>query len=236
MFITTSAIVLRTYPFRDKKLIVKVFTLDYGIMSFIITKNKSQIILSQSLTIAEVTYKHVKNKSLFYIKEVQVEYIYNSLTTNRKKMEIGIVLCEIMTKCLNEKNKRLYIYIKNTLIQLDKIEKYAEGFDTLFLIKFCEIIGISPFTKENSAKTNLFLNLEEGQFVKYQAPNKLNTISKEESYLLQKLAYLDFDDLNKINMHSSVNQTLFQIMIKYISIHLTDITKLKSINIFKSMS
>ena len=60
MFITTSGIVLRTYPFRDKQLIVKMFTKESGVASFIIRKNKSQIALSQLLTIAEITYKNQK--------------------------------------------------------------------------------------------------------------------------------------------------------------------------------
>ena len=63
MFITTSGIVLRAYPFRDKKLIVKIFTKKAGLISCIITKNKSQIPLSQILTMAEITYKNSKKDS-----------------------------------------------------------------------------------------------------------------------------------------------------------------------------
>tara|TARA_B100000902_G_C27316615_1_gene921731 strand:- start:3113 stop:3814 length:702 start_codon:yes stop_codon:yes gene_type:complete len=233
MFITTSGIVLRTYPFRDKKLIVKIFTFDYGILTFIITKNKSQIALSQLLTIAEITYKHSKNKSLFYIKEVQVEHIYRSLTINRQKMEIAIIICEILNKCLKEKNEILYNFIKKTLIYLDRIEKYVEGFDTLFLIKFCDIVGVSPFNGRNN-DPDLILNIEEGLFMK-EIPHN-NTITKEESYLLQKLSHLDFADLTSIKITDDLNTNLFRIMILYISIHLADLTKLKSINIFKSIS
>lgn len=94
MFITTRGIVLRTYPFRDKKLIVKIFTREMGLISFILKKHKSQMILSELLTLAEITYKNSKNLSLFYIKEARVDYIYKTLTINENKRQSSIVLCE----------------------------------------------------------------------------------------------------------------------------------------------
>ena len=87
MFITTSGIVLRAYPFRDKKLIVK-YLQKAGLISCIITKNKSQIPLSQILTMAEITYKNSKQQTLLYLKDVQINYVYNSLSTNTAKFKL----------------------------------------------------------------------------------------------------------------------------------------------------
>ena len=60
MFITTQGIVLRTHPFKDNQLIIKVFTKDDGPISVLLKKNRSQIILSEILTLAEITYKNPK--------------------------------------------------------------------------------------------------------------------------------------------------------------------------------
>ena len=82
MFITTHGIVLRTHPFKDNQLIIKLFTKDDGPISCIIKKSRSQIILSELLTMAEITYKKSKNQSLFYIKECQVDYVYKSIPSS----------------------------------------------------------------------------------------------------------------------------------------------------------
>ena len=111
MFITTSGIVLRAYPFRDKKLIVKIFTKKAGLISCIITKNKSQIPLSQILTMAEITYKNSKQQTLLYLKDVQINYVYNSLSTNTAKIQVAMVLCEILNKCINEPSVLIYEFI-----------------------------------------------------------------------------------------------------------------------------
>ena len=76
MFITTSGIVLRTYPFRDKKLIARIYTKDGGLVSFIINKNKQQIVLAELLTIAEITYRDSKGRSLFYVKETLTQITF----------------------------------------------------------------------------------------------------------------------------------------------------------------
>ena len=79
MFVTTRGVVLRTYPFKDKKLISKIYTEDKGLVSFIIKKNKDQIILSQPLNIVEITYRESNTHSLFYINDCSAEYVYLSL-------------------------------------------------------------------------------------------------------------------------------------------------------------
>ena len=70
------------------------------IVSFIGTSNIKQKPLSQVLTIAEITYKKSTNRSLFYVKDVAVDHFYRSLTTNAKKIQVAMVLCEILNKSL----------------------------------------------------------------------------------------------------------------------------------------
>ena len=118
MFITTSGIVLRIYPFRDKKLIARIYTKDGGLVSFIIKKNKQQIVLAELLTIAEITYRDSKGRSLFYVKETQVEYVYNNLTVNTNKIGCCLLLCEILNRCLNDKNPKLYEFIIAAIVTI----------------------------------------------------------------------------------------------------------------------
>tara|TARA_B100001250_G_scaffold331058_1_gene296077 strand:+ start:3275 stop:3988 length:714 start_codon:yes stop_codon:yes gene_type:complete len=236
MFITTSGIVLRVYPFRDKKSIAKIFTKQYGLISCIITKNKSQIPLSQILTIAEITYKHSKNQNLFYIKDVQIEYIYTSLTVDREKIQIAMVLCEILNKCIYESNAQIYNFILSAFKKLDQSLSCNIGFDTLFLIKFCSIMGISPFDNHVPDIENSVLDIEEGRFVENMTtPNNKLFIPKRESLALYKLSKLNFDQLESSYITNDLNLSLFHYMVLYVSTHLTDLTQLKSIRVMKDL-
>ena len=237
MFITTSGIVLRAYPFRDKKLIVKIFTKKAGLISCIITKNKSQIPLSQILTMAEITYKNSKQQTLLYLKDVQINYVYNSLSTNTAKIQVAMVLCEILNKCINEPSVLIYEFIISSFKYLDNAPIYNIGFDTLFLIKFCEMLGISPFNTKVSEIDNVVLSIEQGQFI--QNPNTIKNnslIPKKESYALYQLSKLNFNSLPSYKITSDLNLKLFNYMIIYISTHLTDLTKLKSIRVLKELA
>jgi len=236
MFITTSGIVLRVYPFRDKKLIAKIFTKKAGLISCIITKNKLQLPLSQILTMAEITYKNSKQQTLLYLKDVQINYVYNSLSTNTTKIQVSMVLCEILNKCVNEPSIFIYEFIISSFKYLDNTPIYNVGFDTLFLIKFCGILGISPFNTEVSEIDNAVLSIDQGQFI--QNPNTIKNnslIPKKESYALYQLSKLNFNSLPSYKITADVNLKLFNYMIIYISTHLTDLTKLKSIRVLKEL-
>jgi len=236
MFITTSGIVLRTYPFKDKRLVAKIFTKESGVVSFIIKKNKSQLALSQLLTIAEITYKSSKNKSLFYITETRVEHVYKSLSLNEKKIQTSIILCEILNKCLSEKNEELYDFLTNAFKCFDDLNQHIHGFDTLFLINFCKIIGISPFINMSPTK-NKVLDLREGCFVDNVRGGTKNLIVPEkETSELSRLSLKDIYNLDSLQIDCEVNKKLFNYMILYISNHLADLTKLNSLRIFKEFA
>jgi DNA repair protein RecO len=236
MFITTSGIVLRVYPFRDKKYIAKIFTEKSGLISCIITKNKAQIPLSQILTIAEITYKMNKTHSLFYIRDVQIEYVYKSLTVNTQKIRISMVLCEILNKCINEPNILIYDFLVSAFKYLDQMSTEIVGFETLFIIKFCEILGISPFSNTAADMNNAMLDIEAGQFIhSSEHLNNKSLIPKRESVLLYKLSKLDFYELESCYITNTLNLRLLNYMILYMSTHLSDLTNLKSMKIIPDL-
>ena len=236
MFITTKGIVLRTYPFRDNKLIAKIFTQSDGLVSFVIKKNKSQSMLSELLTMAEITYKKPKTSSLVYIKECQADYIYKSLTTNSCKIECSIVLCEILNKCVNEQNLLLYSFITDGLKYLDESNPMPVSFNSFFLIKFCEVMGIKPLDPGIKNRNQMFLNMAEGHYVEKETSGKEGFfVPSIESLEIYNLSCLDFSNLKHYAAPYHVNASVFNYLVSYISIHLADLTKLNSIKVLNEI-
>ena len=161
MYQTTKGIVLRVTQYKDTRFIANVYTEDFGVVGLIIRKTKEQIILSQPLTIAEITYKYSSNKTLYYVKESSVEYAYKHLIFNNKKLNTSIILCEILSQLLTEKNSELYNFVVNSLIWLDKTKTNYSGFINLFLMKLCKIAGVGPIS---TGKNAYFLNIQDGVF------------------------------------------------------------------------
>ena len=235
MFITTKGIVLRTHPFKDNQLIVKVFTKDEGLISCIIKKTRSQIILSEILTIAEITYKKSKSQSMFYIKECLAEYVYTSVPMSQQKISCAMILCDILNKCLQEVSPELFDFVTTSFKKLDSQKKYIPGFKNLFLIKFCDIMGISPLN--NGSQNNSVLSIKDGCYVLAESIiNQKDAVPLSESREIRLLSSMDFDDLEEYVIGVHLNSSIFNYLITYISVHLADLTKIKSVKVLKELA
>lgn len=241
MFITTEGIVLKSYPFKDGSYIVRIFTSKSGVLSFIIKKTKKKSIIYQPLTILEITYREKENSTLFYIKDAHVLYPYQNLLFNNRKIQIAIVLAEILQNCLSEQNQELYNFIIKSFKWLDLATENYSGFSSLFLIKFCEINGLRPYEAlDFKQHPNQQLDLKRGAFVNlHHNSNELhgnkNIVPVAESFEIFKLSRLDFKDLKTHDVSIELDDSVFDYILKYISIHLTDLNSIKSIKILKEI-
>ena len=237
MFISTKGFVLRSHPFKDGKFISKVFTRETGLTSFICKKTKNHIILSQPLTMLDITYRAPKNKQLFYVADTHINYVYQSLLFNNSKMSHSIILCEILSKCLSEPNIQLFDFIINSFKWLDTCSIHPPIFNNFFLIKFCEKIGISPFNEPWDAfPKNYVLNISEGAFMQNNSSiSNQHLVPHAESAKIYNLSKMSFEELLNYEISKNMNASIFSYLIKYISTHLTEISNLKSTSIINEM-
>ena len=241
MLITTDGIVLKSYPFKDGSYIVKIFTCESGLVSFIVKKTKKQGIIYQPLTILEITYRKKENSTIYYIKDAHVEYAYRNLIFNNQKIQIAIVLSEILQKCLSEKNPELYKFIVDSFKWLDLAAENYSGFCNLFLIKFCAINGLSPYEPVGFEEhPNQQLDLQQGIFINScketdGVRRKKNIVPVKESLEILKLSKLDFKSLKTHEISPELDDSIFNYLLQYISIHLTDLSAIKSIKILKEI-
>mgnify|MGYP001237168238 CR=1 FL=1 len=237
MFTTTTGIVLRTYPFKDNRIISKVFTKNHGLVSCIARKQKSQIILSQPLTIVQLTYRQKKTNTLIHVHDVSVEHVYKTLTINNAKIQCALLLCEILNNCLKEINESAYIFMVRAFKYLDSVQQVPVGFDSLFLVKFCQIMGISPLIMDFKNIKNPTLNLQEGVFTEYNSrmSNNPNFVPTKESLEIYKLSNLELSEIADSILEPKTNTRVFNYLILYISAHLSDLSRLKSLKILQEL-
>ncbi|WP_298497449.1 DNA repair protein RecO [uncultured Algibacter sp.] len=237
MLITTNAIVLSKLKYRDNDLIVKCYTQEKGIVSFLLRgvlkskKGNSKVAYFQLLSQLQIVFTHKNGRSLQSIKETKLDYLYSSLHTNILKGSIVMFLSEVLSNTLQEEeqNETLYSYLENTLLWLDSQSEYA-NFHLLFLLKLTKYLGFYPDTTNIDAA---YFNLYEGKFEMKQS-NKY-AISGENLTLLKQLLGITFDALPSIKINAKQRQSFLSMILLYFELHLGSFKTPKSLQIFNQV-
>ncbi len=164
----TEAIILSSIKYSETSVIMKCYSENYGILSFIIkgirSKKRTKFSLGniEPLSIVEIEFTKLKKGELSHLKNIKNVVIYDDLRFNIIKSNIALFLSEFLNTILRfeEENIGLYRYIKEALIDLDKIKKY-ENFHIHFLIDFLKFLGIKP---EINNKNYKFFDIKNGVF------------------------------------------------------------------------
>ena len=203
MLSKNNSIVLSKIKYRDYDLIVKCYTEQRGIVSYILRgalkskKGQTKTVYFQPLSLLQIEESYKPNQSLHSIREVKLNYVYKSLHSNIYKSSIVLFLSEILSNVLKEeeKNEDLFNYIETALQYLDSEDQFS-NFHLLFLLKLTRYLGFQP---ENSESDFPFFNLETGVFE--NANSGIYSISGENLTLLKRLLGINFDALNTIKIN-----------------------------------
>ena len=234
--ISTKAIVLSSLKYGDTSLIVKCFTKDEGVKSYMIRgvlkakKGKLKPAYFQPLTQLQLTASHTNRNTLNSIKEVQVVNSYNTIYTSVVKQSIVMFLSEVLSDVIREEeeNTALYDYLEAGLIWLDTYDAIA-NFHLLFLLNLCRFLGFYPDTEQDG----IGFNLLEGRFTNYV--NHKLTISGQEIIAFKKLLGINFDAIHTVSFNKKERQVVLRIIIRYFELHLDGFKEPKSLRVLETV-
>lgn len=237
MIATTNAIVLSKLKYKDNDLIVKCYTQEFGIVSYLLRgvlkskKKGSKVAYYQLLTQLHLVTDYKQARGLQYVKEVKINHLYSSLHTNILKSAIVLFLAEVLSTTLQEEeqNATLYNYLETTLQWLDTNDRYS-NFHLLFLLNLTKHLGFYP----DITDVNLpYFNLQAGEF--QDMSNSKYCISGENLTLLKTLLGTTFDALEEVKMNSKQRQSFLAIILLYFELHLGSFKKPKSLQVFNDV-
>lgn len=237
MLSKNNSIVLSKIKYRDYDLIVKCYTQQRGIVSYILRgvlkskKGQTKTVYFQPLSQLQIEESYKPNQSLHSIREVKLNYVYKSLHSNIYKSSIVLFLSEILSNVLKEeeKNEDLFNYIETALQYLDSEDQFS-NFHLLFLLKLTRYLGFQP---ENSESDFPFFNLETGVFE--NANSGIYSISGENLTLLKRLLGINFDALNTIKINGKQRQEFLNMLLYYFELHLGGFKKPKSLQVLNEV-
>lgn len=237
MLIKTTGIVLSKLKYRDNDLIVKCYTSQRGVVSYLLRgvlkskKGSAKIAYFQPLSQLQIEENYRANQSLQFISDVKLDTVYKSLHTNILKGSIVMFLSEVLSSVLKEeeRNDNLYDYLRNAFNSLDHEDDFA-NFHLLFLLKLTKYLGFYP---DESSIDFPFFNLSTGAFE--LKPQSIYTISDENLMILKQLLGINFDALKAVKLNSKQRQSFLTMLLLYFELHLGDYRKPKSLTVLNQI-
>lgn len=233
----TKAIVISSLKYGDTSLIVKCFTEEEGVKSYLVRgvlkpkKKGLKAAYFQPLTQLKIIANHNTKNALNSIKELQVIQPYQTIHTDIIKQSVVFFLSEVLSNSIQEEeqNKTLYSYLETAFTWLDVHDKIS-NFHLLFLLNLTGFLGFYP---DMSEKHKEGFNLLEGTFSDNLQDK--NVISKNNFHQFKKLLGINFDNIEKVSYSKEERQLVLQTIIQYFKLHLGNFRKPKSLQVLETV-
>jgi DNA repair protein RecO (recombination protein O) len=235
--VTTKAIILSSLKYGDTSLIVKCYTQEEGVKTYLIRgvlkpkKSGLKAAYFQPLTQLRIVANHNSKNTLNSIKELQVIHPYKTFHTDIVKQSVVLFLSEVLSNSIQEEeqNLALYEYLETAFIWLDVHDRVA-NFHLLFLLNLSGFLGFYPDTSDKNKKG---FDLLEGVFS--DNIHEKNVISKNDFYQFKKLLGIIFDTLENVTYSKEERQLVLKVIIQYFKLHLDSFRNPKSLQVLETV-
>lgn len=194
------AIVLRSTPYSDSSVIVRMFTDELGMQSYLVNgvRKKKAVItpaMLQALTLLEIEAYHKENSGLQRLKELHVYPLLEQLQLSPLHHLAATVVAECFGRAVREEaaNEALFRWMQRQIVGLDASDD--PGVEGLALLsRLTEWLGFKP--QNDAYQPDAWLNLSEGIFERtrdlhsnYASPQT----TRQLGYFLQKDRFAEQD-------------------------------------------
>ncbi len=232
MLSRTRAIVLKTTKFSENSLIVKLYTEQFGLKSYLVSGvhgKKSKASLFLPLSLLEVVANHKEKNKLVRPKEIGLCEPLQQVHSNIQKSAVILFLNEVLYKSIKEEeaNSNLFSFIYDALLFLEHNDKGIANFHLSFLIKLTQFLGFYPLGK--FGPTTCYFNLQEGTF-SHQKTNY--SLDEKMSQLLDNCVNESFDLITNREIRKSLTEKIILLF----ELHVPGFGKIKSLEVLHEIN
>ena len=239
MLTKTQAIVLHALKYGETRLIVDLFTRDYGKLSFIVNIPKSQKAkvkrqYFQPLTMLEVEADVRQKVQLQKLKDVRLAVPYGSIPFEPHKLSVSLFVAEFLYHALRgeQQNAPLYDYVANSILWLDSQESRYANFHLVFLMRLSRFLGFYPNLEHY--QTGDYFDLRESVFTP-QPPLHHDFLRPQEAEKMQVMMRMDFPTMHLYRLSHQERNRLLEVAMTYYRLHLPDFPEMKSIAVLQEL-
>ena len=210
-----NAYVLSSRKFKDSLRLAHVFTLEYGVQTFLFRTGKKGENISYFQPLNTIQFSGKKSEGKLEIaKDMSLNEIYSSIPFQVEKTTVALFISEFLYRCLPEHyvNKEVFDLIKKTTQRLENVEKTGT-LPIHFVAQFALEMGFLSNEYELSFENN----------------------RSDEAHLHQSLklfisAPLETEVVSNLNRDQ--RKSLLEELIAYCSLHLDTSIRLNSLEMF----
>lgn len=242
MNVTTRGIVFNKVKYGESSLVVKVFTEELGLQSYLVKgvngKNaKLKPSLFQPLTLLEMVVYHKGSHGLQHIKEARISQPWQHIPFSPEKQSILMFLDEVLYKTIRHEtpDKELFQWIYHALVWFDLEERNFLNFHLLFLLQLTRFLGFSPKREISGSAAPPFFDMQEGHFVGTH-PGHPYYLEKQQAEVFFTLTQTGLDGLKDFHINNIERRALLDALVTYYQLHLPELGKIKSLDVLRVMS
>jgi DNA repair protein RecO (recombination protein O) len=230
MRIHTRGIVLQTTNYSETSLVVKIYTEQSGLTSFIVggvrTKNsRFKSNLFQPLTLVEIIASG-KPGAMARITEVQLAPPFTSIPANLIKSSVAIFLAEVIYRSIKEEeaNPLLFAFLNNGIQILDLTHHNCSRFHIFFMLQLTRYLGFYP---NGAFSKGSCFDLREGLFITTLTTHG-DVMDQQLTAAMHQLLNSSFENYHEVEIAGNVSRQLLKAMVKYFELHQTHGSAIKS--------
>lgn len=151
----TNGIVLSSIRYKESSIIVKIFTRDLGLKSYVVNGVRTQgtsskIALYQPLTLLELVVYDKENGGLQRISEARLQRANQLIPFEFGRTGLAFFMTEVISRSIfeNYQNEQLYDFLSQSICLLDSHSVVLGQFPLVFLIEQAKFLGFAPEDKE----------------------------------------------------------------------------------------
>ena len=235
----TQGFVLQTIRYGDTSLIVKIYTLDGGLQTFMVKGVRGKSSHNRAAFFQPMTFLRFVQKdkphtnTMSFMSDVEVDYAYQSIPVVMNKSANLMYVAELLSHTLTqqERNEPLYDFVRQSMVWLDLVEEGYANFPLYFTLEMSRFLGFYPQTNYSA---HAMFDMMEGRFVT-TVPLHPYYLDEEYSLALSNLLNLGIDRLSQVTMSGLQRNALTDGIITFMRLHAPLLKGLQSHEVLKEV-
>jgi DNA repair protein RecO (recombination protein O) len=223
----TTGIVLSYLKYKETSIIVKIFTRELGLKSYLINGVRSQgkgskMALYQPLTLLDLVVYDKENAGLQRISEAKLIFPQRLIPFDFSRTGVALFMTEVISRSIyeNYQNEYLFDFLEESIRTLDQEELNLANYLIVFLLEKAKFLGFGP------EEASVFLSESKNQ------PFFGDEYQEVEAYLSQLLAE---GYGSEARIHSGLRRKLLDFLLDYYNEHLDNPSPLKSLAVLRQL-
>ncbi len=233
-------IALRTVRYSDSQNILAAYSREAGRVAFLLAAGGGKEAvrrrcLLQPMSMAECVAQVTPGREIHRLSEVRPLSAASVLAANPVKTSVALFLAEVLGLALREggPDTRVFDYIAHSVEVLYATPtSRVANFHLRFLWGLGEMLGIAPDT--GSYRPGAVFDMTDGTF-RQSLPLHSDYLLSEEAAGVARLGRMTYANMHRFRLNRTERDYILEKMLRYYSIHHTDMSSIKSLDILRTL-